>query len=210
MLRHFRFTKSLLAIVLILSVQPIYGQVAQSCTSSLISTFTPCFNYITGSTNGGGSPTTGCCQALSALIITGTDCACLILTGNVPLGSSLPINRTLAISLPKACKSTNSSSVPLKCRDTATPLPGPGPVAYAPGLPPLSAAPPESDSTPLGLTPSFSPVPESTSPAPSDTADQGFSQGAKPLVFPSSAVRRSQIYLMPAYVLILFGSLFVF
>lgn len=114
--RHFRFTKSLLAIVLILYVQPIYGQVAQSCTSSLISSFTPCFNYITGSTNGGGSPTTGCCQALAAVISTSTDCACLILTGNVPLGSSLPINRTLAISLPKACKSTNSSSVPLKCR----------------------------------------------------------------------------------------------
>jgi Probable lipid transfer len=115
-LKCFNFTASLLAFLLALSVQPIYGQVSQSCTSSLISSFTPCFNYITGSTNGGGSPTTGCCQALSALITTSTDCACLILTGNVPLGSSLPINRTLAISLPKACKSTNSSSVPLKCR----------------------------------------------------------------------------------------------
>jgi hypothetical protein len=40
-----------------------------------------------------------------------TSCACLILTGNVPLG--LPINRTLAVTLPKAC---NSMSVPLQCK----------------------------------------------------------------------------------------------
>ncbi|RLM65130.1 non-specific lipid-transfer protein-like protein [Panicum miliaceum] len=39
------------------------------------------------------------------------DCACLILTGNVPF--SLPINRTLAISLPRIC---SSMSVPLQCR----------------------------------------------------------------------------------------------
>ncbi|KAJ3705649.1 hypothetical protein LUZ61_009354 [Rhynchospora tenuis] len=211
--RHFRFTTFLLGIMLTFSIRPINGQVSQSCTAGLISSFTPCFNFITGSTNGGGSPTKGCCQALSALISTSTDCACLILTGNVPLGSSLPINRTLAISLPKACKSTNSSSVPLKCRDTSTPLPGPGPVAYGPGLPPLSPSPPESD-TPLAMTPSFTPGPKSvpTSPPPSDdnSADQGFGQGAKPLIFPSSAVRSSQIYLIPASILILFGSLFVF
>lgn len=115
-LRYYNLIASLLVFMLTFSTQPTYGQVALSCTSGLISSFTPCFNYITGSTNGGGSPTAGCCQALSAVISTSTDCACLILTGNVPLGSSLPINRTLAISLPKACKSTNSSSVPLKCR----------------------------------------------------------------------------------------------
>ncbi|KAJ4760397.1 Bifunctional inhibitor/lipid-transfer protein/seed storage 2S albumin superfamily protein [Rhynchospora pubera] len=212
--KHFRFTIFLLGIMLTLSIRPINGQVSQSCTASLISSFTPCFNFITGSTNGGGSPTAGCCQALSALISTSTDCACLILTGNVPLGSSLPINRTLAISLPKACKKTNSSSVPLKCRDTSTPLPGPGPVAYAPGLPPLSPSPPESSDTPLAMTPSFTPGPKSepTSPPPSDdnSADQGFGQGAKPLIFPSSVVRSSQIYLISAYVLILFVSVFAF
>ena len=42
---------------------------------------------------------------------TGVDCACRILTGNVPFG--LPISRTLVISLPKVCKSL---SVQLMCR----------------------------------------------------------------------------------------------
>jgi hypothetical protein len=84
----------------------------------------------------------------------------------------------------------------------------------------VASTPPDTE-TPLALTPSFSPGPKSTStpsqseptsPPPSDdnSADQGFNQGAKPLIFPSSAVRNrnSQIYLIPAYVLVLFSSLF--
>ena len=62
-------------------------------------------------TNGRGSPTLQCCRAVAGVVRTGADCACLILTGNVPFG--LPINRTLAISLPRVCKSL---SVPLVCR----------------------------------------------------------------------------------------------
>jgi hypothetical protein len=50
----------------------------------------------------------------------------------VPLG--LPINRTLAVTLPKAC---NSMSVPLQCKDTSAQLPAPGPVAVSPAMPPL-------------------------------------------------------------------------
>ncbi|KAF7041143.1 hypothetical protein CFC21_050971 [Triticum aestivum] len=62
---------------------------------------------------------------------TGVDCACRILTGNVPFG--LPISRTLVISLPKVCKSL---SVQLMCRDTATQIPAPplyGLLHFAPG-----------------------------------------------------------------------------
>ncbi|GJM96884.1 hypothetical protein PR202_ga13758 [Eleusine coracana subsp. coracana] len=98
-------------LLLLLAAAPASGQVATSCTSMLITTFTPCLNFVTGSTNGGGSPTEQCCGSLAEMVRTGADCACLILTGNVPF--SLPINRTLAISLPRLC---NSMSVPLKCR----------------------------------------------------------------------------------------------
>lgn len=97
--------------VLLIAAAPASGQVATSCTSMLITTFTPCLNFVTGSTNGGGSPTEQCCGSLAEMVRTGADCFCLILTGNVPF--SLPINRTLAVSLPKLC---NSMSVPLKCR----------------------------------------------------------------------------------------------
>jgi len=98
-------------LLLLLAAAPASGQIATSCTASLITTFTPCLNFVTGSTNGAGSPTQQCCGSLAEMVRTGADCACLILTGNVPF--SLPINRTLAISLPKLCSST---SVPLQCR----------------------------------------------------------------------------------------------
>lgn len=63
-------------------------------------------------TNGRGSPTLQCCKAVVGVICTSADCVCLILTGNMAFG--LPINnRTVAISLPKICKSL---SVPLVCR----------------------------------------------------------------------------------------------
>ncbi|KAL6636772.1 hypothetical protein ACP70R_024344 [Stipagrostis hirtigluma subsp. patula] len=116
-----------------IAAPPLSGQeVATSCTASLVTTFTPCFNFLTGSTNGGGSPTQQCCGSLAELVRQGSDCFCLILTGNVPF--SLPFSRQLAISLPKLC---NSMSVPLQCRDTATQLPAPGPVPFSPPLPPL-------------------------------------------------------------------------
>ena len=87
------------------------AQITTACSSSLISSFTPCLNFITGSTNGGGSPTSGCCDALGSLITSSTDCMCLIVTGNVPF--NLPINSALAITLPRLC---NSQSVPFQCK----------------------------------------------------------------------------------------------
>ena len=102
-----------LVLLALFSPAPVSGQaVATSCTASLITSFTPCLGYITNSTNGGGSsPTADCCRSLGSVVNASTSCACLILTGNVPLG--LPINRTVAVTLPKAC---NSMSVPLQCK----------------------------------------------------------------------------------------------
>ncbi|KAF8710035.1 hypothetical protein HU200_029762 [Digitaria exilis] len=142
-----------------MAAAPASGQqVATSCTATLITTFTPCLNFITGSTNGGGSPTQGCCSSVAEMVRTGADCFCLILTGNVPF--SLPINRTLAISLTRLC---GGMSVPLQCRDTATQIPAPAPI------PPESSVQPEPDS------PAASPAVDSPP----------FSQ--RPVVVPSSA-----------------------
>jgi hypothetical protein len=102
---------ALAVLLLQLAPAPASAQVATSCTSMLITSFTPCLNFVTGSTNGGGSPTKQCCGSLAEMVRTSADCACLVLTGNVPFG--LPINRSLAVSLPRLC---NSMSVPLKCR----------------------------------------------------------------------------------------------
>ncbi|KAM0839969.1 hypothetical protein ACQ4PT_059969 [Festuca glaucescens] len=160
--------------VLLLSTaaMSVSGQaVATSCTASLISTFTPCLNFVTGSTNGGGSPTQQCCRAVAGVVRTAEDCACLILTGNVPFG--LPINRTLAISLTRICKSL---SVPLQCRDTAVQIPAAGPIAFAPALPPLPPLPPVSSVV----------DPPATSPA-AEVDAPPITQSQRPVVVPSSA-----------------------
>ncbi|XP_047062660.1 non-specific lipid transfer protein GPI-anchored 20-like [Lolium rigidum] len=154
---------------------PVSGQaVVTSCAASLVTSFTPCLGYITGSTNGGGSsPTADCCQSLAAVVSASTSCACLILTGNVPFG--LPINRTLALTLPKAC---NSMSVPLQCKDTSAQLPAPGPVAVSPAMPPLPPMAPELPAP--TAEPTVTPAPSS------QTQGQ-----TRPQVVPSSAWRSS-------------------
>ena len=106
--------KTLLATTLvIISIASVNAQISTPCTASMITSFTPCINFITGSSGGGPSPTAGCCDSLRSLMSISRDCTCLIITGNVPF--SLPINRTLAISLPRACQ---SSGVPIQCKGT--------------------------------------------------------------------------------------------
>ncbi|XP_009399346.2 non-specific lipid transfer protein GPI-anchored 20 [Musa acuminata AAA Group] len=173
-----RFVLLLAAVV---AVRVVSGQITTACTAALISSFTPCLNYITGSTNGGGSPTEDCCKALGAVVGSSKDCACLILTGNVPF--SLPINRTLSISLPKMC---DSMSVPLECTGTSATLPTPGsPVANEPSLPPLPPFLPAPPPPPpqVALPPAASPVSTGT------PADQGLNEGQRPLLLPSSAIK---------------------
>ncbi|XP_074566788.1 non-specific lipid transfer protein GPI-anchored 16-like [Curcuma longa] len=184
------------AIVTATVLVQVSGQASTACTAALISTFTPCLNFITGSTNGGGSPNGDCCKAFSSLVTNSTDCACLIITGSVPF--SLPINRTLAISLPRFC---GSSSVPLQCTGTSMPLPGPGtPIPYGPSLPPLQPFSPPSPPSPGGGLEGF---PPSLSPAPSTPADRGFNQGQHPLLLPNSAVKLTSGFSVPVSTLLL-------
>ncbi|XP_020174951.1 uncharacterized protein [Aegilops tauschii subsp. strangulata] len=141
---------------------PASGQAAAatpSCTASLVSSFTPCLSYITNGNS--SSPTAGCCRSLSALVNASTGCACLLLTGSVPLGG-VPVNRTLAVTLPRAC---NSMAVPLQCKDASAqlpaPAPAPGPVAASaspamPPLPPVAPAPPSPSGTTTATPPAGS------------------------------------------------------
>ncbi|CAN1349121.1 Non-specific lipid transfer protein GPI-anchored 21 [Linum perenne] len=63
--------------------------------------------------NNGSTPTSDCCTSLKNLTSTSTDCLCLAINGS-PLPFQIPnINRTLAISLPRAC---NMPGVPLQCK----------------------------------------------------------------------------------------------
>ncbi|XP_057965462.1 non-specific lipid transfer protein GPI-anchored 16-like [Malania oleifera] len=159
------FSPFLYLIAISATLVSLNGQINTPCTTSMISSFTPCLNFITGSTsNGSATPTADCCSTLRTLTSTSMDCACLVVTGNVPL--QLPINRALAFSLPRAC---NMPGVPIQCKASATPLPAPGPVLLGPTLAPAasaslaskasaSLAPALEPEAPSELTPASSPV----------------------------------------------------
>ncbi|PIN14559.1 hypothetical protein CDL12_02487 [Handroanthus impetiginosus] len=118
-------------VLIIFSAFRAKAQIRTPCTSSAISSFTPCFNYLTGSSGTGSSPSEECCNSLKSLMTDNTDCVCLIVTGNVPV--SMPfISANLGISLPQMCK----SSVPMQCTASGVPLPAPGPVLFGPTPPP--------------------------------------------------------------------------
>ncbi|KAL3505948.1 hypothetical protein ACH5RR_031330 [Cinchona calisaya] len=112
-----------LAVAFFLLLWPVNGQMNSTlCTSSMLRSFSSCTNFLTDGS--GSSPTADCCDALKSLMSSGRDCLCLIITGGVPF--RVPINRTLAASLPRAC---NSEGVPIECQAMggAAPIPAPGP-----------------------------------------------------------------------------------
>ncbi|GMJ09103.1 embryo sac development arrest 4, glycosylphosphatidylinositol-anchored lipid protein transfer 16 [Hibiscus trionum] len=125
----------LLAILSTLSIVSVKGQIATACSASMITTFTPCLNFITGSSSNGSSPTQDCCAARE----------------------QNPGTR----GLPRAC---NMAGVPVQCKASGTPLPAPGPVPFllSPTLPPTAASPLSSESD---LTPAAPPKEEPEAPS---------------------------------------------
>uniref|UniRef100_A0A7N0TME1 Bifunctional inhibitor/plant lipid transfer protein/seed storage helical domain-containing protein n=1 Tax=Kalanchoe fedtschenkoi TaxID=63787 RepID=A0A7N0TME1_KALFE len=174
------------AVMLLIGVS-VRGQITTPCTSSMVSSFTPCFNFITGSSSTGASPSADCCTALKELTSTSRDCTCLIINAGVPI--SLPINRTLAISLPRAC---NMPGVPIQCKATGSPLPAPGPAAFGPAAPPTAAesplSPTSSKASTLPPLPSTE-IPTDSTPASSPTESDTPTAvaGIKPVQTPSTA-----------------------
>ncbi|XP_030948273.1 non-specific lipid transfer protein-like 1 isoform X3 [Quercus lobata] len=192
------------ATLLVISAILIKGQIRTPCTTSMINSFTPCFNFITGSSNNGSSPTSDCCSSLQSLTSTSVDCACLVLTANVPV---LPINRTLALSLPQAC----NMAVPVQCKASSAPLPAPGTVSLGPSPSPIAASPlspraskavalapaPQSDTT-LQLTPASPPV---------ETKAPTTNPGIRPVLTPPAS---ASSYVSPAPILALLVGIMVF
>ncbi|KAF9605098.1 hypothetical protein IFM89_013768 [Coptis chinensis] len=179
---------------------PAYGQGSTSCTASMVNSFAPCMNFITNGTT--TSPTPACCNSLQSLTSASTDCACLILTGNVPF--QLPINRTLAVSLPRAC---NGSSVPLQCKALGAPVAAPAPVSFG-TLPPLPSAASPSDGP--GASDPVSPTSEPQTPSvrsPSLLPPGTTSPGVRPVV-PNSAAIVSTASL-PSVLLLVLGATFL-
>ncbi|KAI3875878.1 hypothetical protein MKW92_042052 [Papaver armeniacum] len=202
-IKSFLHIFTLLSVVLSVSIMPVYGQINTSCTASMISSFTPCLNYITQSSGGNGSapatPSTECCSSLKSLASSGMNCACLIVTGSVPF--QLPINRTLAISLPKACK---LDGVPVQCDASSAPLPAPGPASFGLAPSPLGAIP--NGGSTVG-SPSQAPESNPTLESPPVDSDSPTTSvtGTRPVVDPSSAAKISHISVVSPVLFMLVG-----
>ncbi|KAK2980620.1 hypothetical protein RJ640_011428 [Escallonia rubra] len=199
---------SALAIILVVSIMPVYGQIGTPCTASMITSFTPCINFVTnstGSTNG-SSPTAACCNSLKSITSNSTDCLCLIATGSIPF--QIPINRTLAISLPRSC---NMPGVPLQCKAAGAPIPAPGPAALGPSLSPKtspSSSPAGSTvpgSTPQALAPEADATPALTPPSTTGSQAPTANSGSRPVVNPTSAATPSHS-LSPSLLLAVLGA----
>ncbi|EYU41465.1 hypothetical protein ABFS82_07G033900 [Erythranthe guttata] len=142
---------------------PVWGQITTPCTPTMITAFAPCMNFVTNSSSNGAGPTAVCCNSLKSLMINGKDCVCLIATGSVPF--QIPVNRTLALSLPRAC---NVPGVPLQCQAAASPVPAPGPVANGPSVSPNASPSPSVQelAPPESLSPKADEAPTATNEAP--------------------------------------------
>ncbi|KAL5182126.1 hypothetical protein HKD37_01G002854 [Glycine soja] len=177
---------------------PAYAQISSTpCSTSMInSLFNPCMNFLTNSSANGTSPTAECCNSIKSLTSGGMDCLCLIITGNVPF--RIPINRTLAISLPRAC---NLPRLPLQCKTSGgSPLPAPGPAAFGPSLSP--SAPSLSPEASFVLpSPSLAPVSDTTPPL--LTPSSATTGSGRSDLTPSSAM--SSYRFLPSVVLIVLG-----
>ncbi|KAI3496578.1 hypothetical protein L1887_38943 [Cichorium endivia] len=200
-----------LALALCCVVVPVYSQINTPCSPSMITSFTPCLNFITNSTtNGSSTPTSDCCNSLKSMTSSGTDCLCLLVTGNVPL--QIPINQTLAISLPRSCR---MPGVPLQCKAAAAaPISPAGPAGLGPAPSPGSTS-----TVPEAITPTTAPESRTTPPlAPSDMTpdltpsstgvDSGIpttNTGSRPTVTPSSAASG---YVYSQFILSATGAMF--
>ncbi|KAI3469596.1 hypothetical protein Pfo_026259 [Paulownia fortunei] len=175
------------AITQILIVMPVNGQSSTICTGAMIRSFSPCINFLTSGSNA-SSPTADCCNSLRSLMSNGQDCMCLIVTGGVPF--QVPLNQTLAISLPRACR---MSGVPIECKATASPVPAPDPQnpgESGPNMSPrLSPPSPRAPFFPQYSPPSLAPEGDMTPPlAPEgDIVPTLTPPGMRPTLTPSAA-----------------------
>lgn len=103
---------AVLMVILVGNNNSVKGQISTPCTTSMISSFTPCANLITGSTNNNGAvPSSTCCESLRSLANTSVNCACLLISANVPF--TFPFTSTLALSLTQTC---NMNALPSQCK----------------------------------------------------------------------------------------------
>ncbi|KAL2939946.1 Lipid transfer-like protein VAS [Bienertia sinuspersici] len=123
----------LVTFFMVLVLPAIHAQIPTSpCTNSMISSFTPCVNYLTNSSGSGSSPTTECCNSLRSLMSNGTDCLCQIVTASP--GAPIPAPGPAAFGSPSPSPATSMSPTPSSV--------GTAPTTETPAISPASDANP--------------------------------------------------------------------
>ncbi|XP_073027079.1 non-specific lipid transfer protein GPI-anchored 16-like [Primulina eburnea] len=197
------YAQSLVATLLMFLFLEANAQISTPCTGSMINSFTPCLSYVTGSSATASSPTQDCCSALESLASDSMDCACLIITGNVPV--SVPfVNGNLALSLPRLCK----TSVPVKCKASGDPLPAPGPVLFGPSAAPAAASTRASKAAAEDAPPPAETLDISPESPPEFSSAPNANPGIRPVVDPKSDSDLSTASL--PYVVLIFVGIMVF
>ncbi|XP_075086011.1 uncharacterized protein LOC107802234 isoform X1 [Nicotiana tabacum] len=194
---------------IVLAALPINAQFPTSpCTSTMLTSFTPCLSFLANSSSNGTTPSAGCCTALKTMMSNGTACLCVIATGGIPF--QIPINPNATMSLPRAC---NMAAVPFQCKASSPPAAAPGPSgagATAPSSSPTAAPSPSpspkdtTDSPPMSptLAPEAEVVPAVTPTSPSAT-NSGRRQNP---VTPSAALSLNYGF-SPLFLLVAFGAI---
>ncbi|XP_055811904.1 non-specific lipid transfer protein GPI-anchored 20-like [Solanum dulcamara] len=174
--KHLAFLTLVLSWLLFiaLSLEIVDGQtITTPCTGPMVTSFTPCMNFLTNSSSNGALPTEDCCNAMRTMMTNSMNCFCLIITGGIPF--QMPMNPNMIMPLPSAC---NMPGVPLKCKAPSPPAvvaPGTRNNAGAPSTSPTAApiSPPRSpkDSTvppplPSNSSPPTDEIPTLTPPSP--------------------------------------------
>ncbi|XP_009769137.1 non-specific lipid transfer protein GPI-anchored 20-like [Nicotiana tabacum] len=188
----------------VLAALPINAQFPTSpCTSTMLTSFTPCLSFLANSSGNGTTPSAGCCTALKTLMSNGTACLCVIATGGIPF--QIPINPNATMSLPRAC---NMAAVPFQCKASSPPAAAPGPSgADAPSSSPTSAPSPSrspkdvTDSQPMSptLAPEAETVPTVTPTSPSVTNSGRRQNPVTPSAAPSLSYGFSPLFLLVAF-----------
>ncbi|KAA0057312.1 non-specific lipid transfer protein GPI-anchored 2-like [Cucumis melo var. makuwa] len=167
----------------------VEGQTPYPCTTSMMNNFTPCFNAITGSSSNGSSQQESCCTSLRSLSGTSMDCACLLLTANVPV--PLPINAALGLILPSSC---NISNLPAQCKERIQILILlylTGPISLGPTAPTPTAATSPELSPRVSKAVAVAPAPQqltTTNPPAESVAPAATHRRIRPVLTPSASV----------------------
>ncbi|KAH0978381.1 hypothetical protein GBA52_028100 [Prunus armeniaca] len=142
-----------MALALVLGSMLLGGAMAQSGCTTALASLAPCLSYVTGNSS---NPSSSCCSQLSNVVQSSPQCLCSLINGG---GSSLgiTINRTLALSLPSACKVQTPPAS--QCQAGAN---GPSTPPASSSADPSNQTPSDASTPEAAISPSASDIPSAS------------------------------------------------